>query len=942
MTPSAVSDLSIHLFGIMTVRKGGLPVSGFRTQKSKWLLAYLVLQQGKAVEYEVLGQTLWPGTDSEHAVISVRQCVSDLNALLGSEALYKLSRSEVGIDLTQVYVDVFAFDVAVRHQDPVSLLTAIELYEGDLLEGCHETWLLRAREARRQDYEQALDRLIEQTQAGGDYDATEKYLRRAIAAEGHKETKRCSLMRLLARRGEYNAAVEVYTQFRSLLHDPHMEPGQEITRLWREIREKARQVSGKRASVGSPLYRLPLAMKVLVGRQRAIAEVADLFTLRRLITLTGSPGIGKTQIALHVAEQLREDYSDGTVFLDLTDVKNEGHLWRSLLSALQGMHQPHQSVEETVVAQLETRQMLLILDSCEHLVDRCTNVVRELLQTCSFLRILTTSHKAWGTIPGERVYIVPPLTVPGSGWLQHLPAAPLAELMACSAARLFLERAQEILPDFDLSLDNARSVALLCRHLDGIPLAITQAAGWLKTLSPEQILARLTEGLDLLQESRQIMPIRHRRLITAIEVSYQLLPLPLQSLFRQLAVFHDGWSLEAAEAVCRGTRLLEGIRELQERSLVEGTPNGAERRCRLLETMRQYGAQLLAQSAETATLRRRHCDYFLGIAEAAEAELMGPHQGASLAHIETEFGNLVAAMEWTCEAGEREMGLRVAGALWRYWHIRGHYEDGLYWLERLLSQGQAVSAPVRSKALNGAGNLACQWQEYTRARSYFLERLVLEEGTPRGLAGTLGGLANVACAQGDYVEARTLFERALISFQLLKDTRGMVMTLGNLAVVACKEGDLSRACAYHEESASFFRSSGDGHQLAIALNNLADIRIALQEFAAATRLISESLELSRRLDSVGNLAHSITLTFFLLTQRGSLEPAAALLGAHDAFRERVMCPLPEDVQAAHQEHVDRVRAGIDSETFTCARNRGSLLTLEEMVALTRTSLGADL
>jgi len=941
MIPSTASDLSIHLLGIMTVRKGGQPVAGFRTQKSKWLLAYLVLQQGKAVEYEVLGERLWPGTEIERAISSVRQCVSDLNAVLGVDALYKRSRSEVGIDLTQVYVDVVAFDVACMRRDAVSLLTAVTLYEGDLLEGCHETWVLPARETRRQHYEQALDFLIEQAQADGDYEAAEKYLRRAVAAEGLKEAKRCALMRLLARRGEYNAAIEVYTQFRSLLHDPHMEPGREITRLWRELRERARAYSGQSPAGSTPLYRVPLNAKALVGRQTAILEVANLFTLRRLVTLTGSPGIGKTQMALHVAEHLRDDYPDGTVFLDLTDVKNEGHLWRALLSTLQGTHASHQSVEESVVAQLETRQMLLILDSCEHLVDRCANVVKELLQTCSSLRILTTSHKAWGTIPGERIYIIPPLTIPGHTWSQHRGAASLTDLATYTSVRLFLERAQEILPGFDLTQENAQSVAQLCRQLDGIPLAITQAAGWLKTLSPQQIFTRLQGGLDLLHESRQIMPVRHRRLITTLEVSYQLLPPPLQGLFRHLAVFHEGWSLEAAEAITGEARLLEGIRDLQERSLVEGGDGGADRRCRLLQTMQQYAVLLLEQCGETKAFRRRHCDYFLRMAETAEGEFMGPHQEVTLSKIAVEFGNLTAAMEWTCETKEPEMGLRIAGALWRYWYVRGIFQDGIYWLGRLLAlEGEAVSAPIRSKALNGAGNLAFQGHKYTQAQAFYRERLVLEEatGTVRGVAGALGGLANVACAQGDYVEARALFERALASFQSLQDSRGILMTLGNLAVVACHEGDFLRACAYHEESAAFFRSIGDWHQLAVALNNLADIRIGLQEFALASRLLTESLELSSRLGSVGNLAHAITLTFFLLTQRGSLEVAVVLLSAHTTFRERNNHPLPKEVRLAHQDHIDRVRAGVDNKTFERLSTNGSLLNQEDMVAFAIASL----
>lgn len=937
MSVQVASSLSIHLLGTMTVEQYGVPLGGFRTQKSKWLLALLILRQGKSMEYEALGSLLWPGTGSEQAAASVRQCVRNLTTLLGNARIRKSSRSEVSLDLTQAYVDIFAFDAATRHRDLASLQEVVRLYTGDLLEGYSEEWILPERERRRQAYQEALDLLIEQTQAGGDDEAAERYLRLAIAAEGFKESRRCSLMRLLARRGEHNAALEVYHQFRSLLPDPHAEPGPEMTRLWRDIRESAARAKARPPSSAShsSAYYIPSPIRALVGRQKAITEVAALFTLGRLVTLKGPPGIGKTQMALHVANHLRENFPDGTIFVDLTDAKGATAVWRILSSGLKLPGQPCHSVEEAVVEYTATKQMLLVLDNCEQLVISSASAVKELLHSCPYLRILSTSRMAWGIHPGERVYTVTPLTLPSAALLRHLPADPLPELSEFTAIRLFVERATESSPAFALTSGTAWTVAQICHRLDGLPLALQLAAGWIQTLTPEQILMHISEQLDILRDTRQHSTLRHSRLQTTLEASYQLLPPGLQSLFRQLSVFRNGWLVESADALCETPNILDSLRELQERSLVEAELQGGVMRFRLLETLRHYGENLLARSAEAVAMRCQHLDHFLQLAELAEPDLIGVRQEATVTRLDSEFANLTAALDWAYERHETEKGLRLAGAIWRFWHLRGHYREGLSCLERLLRQKQPVSVPIRSKALNAAGNLAYQSKEYARAHTLFQERLEIEQlqGDRKALAGTLGGLANVASALGDYGQARALFERSLAYFRDMEDSRGTVMTLGNLAVVSCQEGDLSGACTYHEECVAFFRAADDRHSLAVALNNTAGIRIALGEAAIAAPLLKESLEISRNLESRHSLLHGLTLSFFLLTEQGCYERAAALLGANEAFRERTQLPLPEQILEEHRQYEARVRGGLNEQEFERACATGNLMTLNEAVAL---------
>jgi len=891
------------------------------------------------MEYEALGALLWPGTGSKQALASVRQCVRDLTGLLGSDRLRKPSRSELALDLTHAYVDVFAFDAAAACRELASLREAVRLYKGVLLEGCDEEWILPEREARRRAYQEALDLLVEQYQAGGDYEAAERYLRLAVAADGLKEARRCDLMRLLSRRGEHNAALEVYYHFCTLLTGPRAKPGEEMEGLRCDIREKAEQEKARSSSEASrlspPSFRLSHPLRALVGRQEAIASVAALFTSGRLVTLKGPPGIGKTQLALHVAAHLREDYPDGAAFIDLTDGKGAEHIWRTLRTTLQIPNQPQEDTEESILGYLAPRQMLLVLDNCEHLVQDGASVIREILQECPYVRILSTSRMAWDIHPGERIYAVMPLTLPAPKLLQHLPSDPLPDLSGFTAIRLFEERTSEHLPTFALTADNARTIGRICHRLDGVPLAIQLAAGWMQALTPEEILERLSDGLDLLRDTRQHTPVRHNRLITTLETSYRFLSPPLQRLFQQVSVFRDGWSLQAAETVCDTPCILDNLRRLQERSLVEAEPAGSEMRFRLLGTLRQFAGRLLEESsAEVTAVRSRHLDFYLHVAEKAEPELVGAGQEAVLARLDREFDNLTEALKWAHESQETEKGLRLAGALWRYWHIRGQYEEGLDCLERFLRQDTVVPLPMRSKALNGAGNLAYQWKDFERAQALFQERLELEQsqGSPRAIAGTLGGLANVASARGDYAQARTLFERSLASFRELGDRRGTVMTLGNLAVVSCQEGDLPRACLYHAECAAFFRSDGDLHSLAVALNNLAGIRISLEDYSAGTELLKESLDISRELESRHSLLHGLTLSFFMSSRRDQWEQAALLLGATEAFRERTQLPLPKQVLDEHAHHEERVRAGLGAEAFSRVRSQGRLLTLEETVA----------
>lgn len=946
MPGMALPDLSVSLLGSMEVRLAGVPVVGFRV-KAKWMLAYLVLQRGKQVDYEALGRLLWPeASDRTQVIGSVRQCVSNLNTLLGAERFTKSSRSTIGLDPAQVNVDLFAFETAARTASPEDWRRAVELYTGDLLADCTEAWIQAERETCRHAYQRLLEALTEQAQKTGDFGAAERYLRLGIATDRWKEANRCSLMRLLMRRGEYNAALDVYDQYRRLQQDPTRDAGPEMRGLREAIRRKVTQERGRTGrevtAPGASALRLPHPARTLVGRTEALDEITSLFLFARLVTLKGPPGIGKTHLALHVALQLQEEYPDGTAFFDLTEEKSARDLWRALAYTLQIPDRPQQSLPETVCGYLELRQMLLVLDNCEHLIHSGAGVLREILQECPYIRILATSRIAWDAIPGERIYTVAPLRLPAASLLKRLPSDPLPDLSAFAAVQLFLERVREIRAGFVLTAQNAGAVAQICHLLDGVPLALLLAAGWIQTLTPEQIRDHLEQGMDLLHTARQTASVGQERLMLTLEASYQSLPPPQQAFFRRLAVFAGGWTLAAAEAVCQTPHLLESLRHLQECSLIEAEQEGTEMRFRLLSVLRQFGERLLIRHGEVETMRHRHLDLYVQIAEGAEVELMGPQQAAILARLDREAENLTAALTWACESGATVKGLRMAGALWRFWSMRGHYRDGLGWLEKLLHQEPREVGAVRARALGGAGNLAYQLQNYAQAQEWFQQRLAFEQtqGHPLRLAAALGSLANVASDLGDYGQARNLFERAHALFEEAGDPRGCASVQSNLAVIYVKEGKLAEACALQEACAAGFRAIGDSNHLAIALNNSVDIRLSLHEPIEAIPLLLESLEIGRALESRHALVHSLTLSVFLLTQMQALEPAARLLGAAQAFIERTRAPLPPEAQEAYRRTEEQTRAGLSEASFRDAYARGAALTLEETIEFAYLALKA--
>ncbi|HZO91795.1 MAG TPA: tetratricopeptide repeat protein [Chthonomonadaceae bacterium] len=637
---------------------------------------------------------------------------------------------------------------------------------------------------------------------------------------------------------------------------------------------------------------LPQQLTSFIGRETEIATVKGMLAASRLLTLTGSGGCGKTRLALQVAADLLEEYPEGVWLVELAAITDPALVPQTVAAAVRAREEPGRPLIETLANFLRPKSVLLLLDNCEHLVAACAQLAEALLRTCPKLRILATSREALG-IPGERSWRVPSLALPDA---LHLP--PREALAENEAVRLFAERAVTAQPSFALTERNAAAVAQICVRLDGIPLAIELAAARVKVLSAEQLAQRLDDRFRLLTGgSRTALP-RQQTLRATIDWSYDLLSQAERTLLRRLSVFLGGWTLEAAEAVCAdashappraaamgagehaaapleaGSRenaggpvaaeaVLDLLSRLVDKSLVLVEESAeAEARYRLLETVRQYSRDRLMESEEARDLRCRHRDWFLTLAEGAERRLRGPDQVAWLNRLAQEHDNLRMALEW-CRAEEdagAEAGLRLAGALWRFWRVRGYLSEGRERLEAALAQASASERTAqRAKALYGLAALAWGQGDYTSARAYFEECLGIWRalGDKEGIASVLNGLGLLATDQQDYVAARALYEESLALFQELGNKPGLALLLSNLGLVAWHLGDYAEARALTERSLALHRAIGDKGGIALALTNLGVILRDQGDYAASQTYHEESLALFRELGNKQGIAHAL-------------------------------------------------------------------------------------
>jgi len=514
---------------------------------------------------------------------------------------------------------------------------------------------------------------------------------------------------------------------------------------------------------GRPPNNLPLERTSFVGRERELADVKRLLSERRLLTLCGPGGAGKTRLALAVSRDIAEEFRDGVWWVELAPVADPELVPWTVAQAVGAREALDPSPTEAIVGHLKDRKALLILDNCEHLVEACADLADALLGACPDLTLLATSREPL-RVQGETNFMVPSLSVPDPGR-----ALSTEELAGYEAVRLFVERAGAVDSGFELTERNAPGVTRLCNKLDGIPLALELAAARIRVLTAEQILEKLEDPLGLLTTGSRTAAARHRTLRATLQWSYDLLSDAERTLFRRLSVFVGGFTLEAAEEVCGGEgieeyEVLDLLGRLVDKSLVvaEAGDEGALR-YGMLEPVRKYALERLGQDGEAEETRLRHAAHYLVLAETAEPELLGPDQGLWLRRLRSEFANLREAHAWSLEPGEGEgrarLRLRLAAALWRFWAAQ-RFEEGKAWLQTALERDPGGFPALRAKALGALGFILLFQQDYERAIAALEEAMALYEelGDSSGAAFALGNLG-WAVLHGDYRGRLPIFVR---------------------------------------------------------------------------------------------------------------------------------------------------------------------------------------
>jgi predicted ATPase/DNA-binding XRE family transcriptional regulator len=651
--------------------------------------------------------------------------------------------------------------------------------------------------------------------------------------------------------------------------------------------ESARQARRTQASVSLALPftsvgDFPVTLTPLIGREREEAAIAHLLLQDdlRLLTLTGPAGIGKTRLATEAAVGLGAHFAQ-SVFIPLTSMSDPSLVLPAIAHALGLRDQPNQPAIEQLFEYLSTREVLLVLDNFEQVAEAGPDVAR-LLAPCPQVKALVTSRVAL-RVRGEHEFAVPPLDIPALG---HLPA--LEDLTRYAAVTLFVQRARAVKPNFAVTPALAPVIAAICSRLDGIPLALELAAARINLLPPRALLARLGDSLALLTNGPADLPERQQTMRRAIEWSYDLLDESQQHLFRRLAVFVDGWTLEAAEAVCGWNEIpaatvLDGLASLVSSSLVvQVEESDREPRFRLLQLMREYGWEQLVAHGEVSLLRSRHADYYRALAEEAAPELDRPTQRLWLARLAQEHSNLHAALDWARETQSIECGLRLGSALYWFWKLQGHASEGRAWLAHFLSLRRPIESDgdqaLRADALRGAGYLAWNQADHEAAAVLLAESLDLyrAQANVPGIAHILNHQGRIADDRGDYGRAVALYEESLALWRELGDVTQIGRLLNNLACVAFLEERYAQARSLFEEGLALQRAAHNQWSIAITLCNLGDTIRMEGDLATAATLIEEGVNLYRELGDRGEIAYGLVNLADVVREQGNLERAALL------------------------------------------------------------------
>ena len=945
-----MTRLSLALFGRLQLTLDDRPLTGFESVKVRALLAYLVVEAGCAHRREALATLLWPELPGEAARTYLRQALANLREVLHDRgvdpAFLLITRETIQFNLDSEHrLDIADFTALLadcarhQHRPPAlcarcadRLEAAAELYRGPLLDQfflgdspAFEEWAALRREALHQQALGVLTRLAHYHDRRGACDDVRRVAWRQLELDPWREEAHQLLMQALWQSGERSAALAQYRRCREALHEElGVEPAAETTALFERIRAAGCKPPPPAADGYRAVHQpesLPPDMTPFIGREAELAALGDLIANAecRLLTLVGPGGIGKTRVAGQLAREHHAAFTHGAAFVPLAAVREVSLIVPAIANALRLVLHSREEQQVQLLSFLCDKELLLILDNFEQLTSGGAFLI-ELLQQAPGVTLLVTSR--------ERLLLREEWAVELAG-LQFPAGDQVENLEHYSGARLFLETACRVQGGRPLPALERRYVPRICRQLDGMPLAIELAASWVRVLPCAEIAAETERSLSFLSEPAHDMPEHHRSMRAVFDRSWCLLSSDEQSVLRQLAVFRGGWERDAALEVA-GARLTL-LAALVDKSLVRRAANG---RYELHELVRQYAEEQLPATDECGHVRDRHLQWYLRRVEEQEQRMFGTQHNAVIETLELEHDNLRAALQWALDSRQADLGLRLSGALWWFWRVRGHVSEGRKWLSATLAANRSAPSRALAKALHGAGWLAAHPLAYDQAVALLEQSFtvaILVHDTPR-VAAVIHDLGQTARVRGDNRRAVTLFEKSATLGRELGDRHCVGRSLGSLGAIAHAEGDNRRATELLEAGLSLMQELGDNVFQAWWLAFLG--RVAKEQ--AACRLAScrlgESLRLFR--DALDNVGIAFALEGFagLMAVQGKAQRAARLFGAAEALRTAISAPMVHFDQPEHERDLAAAREQLSGAAFAAAYAEGQAMSLEQAIA----------
>jgi predicted ATPase/DNA-binding CsgD family transcriptional regulator len=686
---------------------------------------------------------------------------------------------------------------------------------------------------------------------------------------------------------------------------------------------------------------MPVQSTHLIGREKEIGEIKTTIANFRLITLIGPAGTGKTRLALQLATELTSKFADGVAFISLTPIHDQPDLVLAAISQALKVVKPQADLDDVldrIITYLQDKQILLVLDNFEHVLSSA-KYLAGLLSGCPNLKILVTSRILL-QLNAEVYYYVPPLELPNP---EKLP--PFEKLVQYSAIALFLERAKQANSDFKLTEKNLSEIARICVQLDGLPLAIELAAVRSRVYPPEIILQRLRDRFKLLSAGKQDLAPHQQTLYTTVDWSYQLLTVEQRKFFNRLAVFVDGFTLDAAEIICQNEEenlnVIDLLQYLVDSSLLQSKNNQNTLRFRMLETIREFATEQFKESEEETNFRLKHASYYQTLAATAKTNLNGAEQALWLEKLDLEIGNIRASLNWTLQKGIKTLLFETCAVLWNYWHIRSYLDEAKWWLSVTTNLIDIqVPQKLQAQVLNGYGVIEFTRCAYDQALQYYEKALLMWQtlGNKTGSADVLSNIGIVYANLNAHEQSKNYFEKSLNIRLEVNDERGVATSYNNLSLAYSELNQLPEAIKALEKSLEIRQKLNDQQGIAICQLNLGRMLGKQGEFNRAVKLILQSIEMHLQLKNLRRVAFGIAELAILCAENKKLKLAAHLFGASEALRHRIGTLQHDNDKKQYDKNFQEVKKRLTGQNFQRFYEEGSALDLNYLLTFVQTEL----